>query len=203
MRNAGLALALVASAQLTVLSSPAFAQDDSKAAGQAPSETTTESTSLSSKGTSSTGTAGASTGTASASTGGDSTSPAPGDAKQKEKTGWIVLAAGGVGFVTGVVFDIIGGFSGNMPGTGGPGDTQETSNARPAWVFAGTTLIVAGLAAGIYGTSMIVSARKGTDSTNSTRPEGDAASNDSVTKAAQARAASAPSVVVPILGGTF
>jgi hypothetical protein len=71
------------------------------------------------------------------------------------------------------------------------------------WVFAGTTLIVAGLAAGIYGTSTIISARKGSDTTNSTRPEGDAASNDSVTKAAQARAASAPSIVVPIIGATF
>jgi hypothetical protein len=202
MRNAGLALALVASAQLTVLSSPAFAQDDSKAAAQAPSETTTES-SATGTGSTSTGTAGTATGTASASTGTDSTSTSPGDAKQKEKTGWIVLAAGGVGFLTGVVFDIIGANSGNMPGTGGPGDSQETSNARPAWVFAGTTLIVAGIAAGIYGGSMIVSARKGADSTNSARPEGDAALNDSVTKAAQARAASAPSVVVPILGGTF
>ncbi len=177
MRNAGLALALVASAQLTVLSSPAFAQDDnSKAAGQAPSETTTESTSSSSSGQ---------------------------DNKQKEKTGWIILAAGGVGFVTGVVFDIVGGFSGSIAGAGGPGDSGETSNARPAWVFAGTTLIVAGLAAGIYGGSQIISARKGTDTTNSARPPEDASSSDSVTKAAQARAASAPSFVVPVIGGTF
>jgi hypothetical protein len=175
MRNAGLALALVASAQLTVLSSPAFAQDDnSKAAVQTPSETSTESTSTKS-----------------------------GPDKQKEKTGWIVLAAGGVGFVTGVVFDIVGGFSGTIAGAGGPGDNGDTSNARPVWVFAGTTLIVAGLAAGIYGASTIISARKGSDTTNSTRPEGDAASNDSVTKAASARAASAPSIVVPIIGATF
>jgi hypothetical protein len=177
MRNAGLALALVASAQLTVLSSPAFAQDDnSKAAVQAPSETSTESTSSSSSGQ---------------------------DAKQKEKTGWIVLAAGGVGFVTGVVFDIIGGFSGNLAGAGGTNDSGETSNARPAWVFAGTTLIVAGLAAGVYGASTIISARKGADVTNTAPPPDEGAKNDSVTKAAQARAASAPSIVVPLLHGTF
>jgi hypothetical protein len=177
MRNAGLALALVASAQLTVLSSPAFAQDDnSKAAAQAPSETSTESTSGKS--------------------GQD-------DAKQKEKTGWIVLAAGGVGFVTGVVFDIIGGFSGTIAGEGGPGDNGDTSNARPAWVFAGTTLIVAGLAAGVYGASTIISARKGADTTTSTKPEDDASTQDSVTRAAQARAASAPSFVVPVIGATF
>ena len=175
MRNVGLALALAASAQLTVLSSPAFAQDDnSKAAVQAPSETSTE-----------------------------STSTKPSDAKQKEKTGWIVLAAGGVAFVTGVVFDIVGGFSGTISGAGGPGDNGDTSNARPVWVFAGTTLIVAGLAAGIYGTSTILSARKGDDTTNSKRPDGEAASNDSVTKAANARAASAPSIVVPVISATF
>lgn len=179
MRNAGLALALVATAQLTVLSSPAFAQDDnSKAAAQAPSETTTESA--------------------------PTTSSQGQDAKQKEKTGWIVLAAGGVGFVTGVVFDVIGGFSGHIAGAGGPGDDGNTSVARPAWVFAGTTLIVAGLAAGIYGGSMILSARKGGDQTNSPRPADDSASGgDSVTKAAAAKAASAPSIVVPILGATF
>jgi len=176
MRNAGLALALVATAQLTVLSSPAFAQDDNKAAVQAPSETSTESTPTKTSGQ---------------------------DAKQKEKTGWIVLAAGGVGFVTGVVFDIVGGFSGTLAGAGGPGDNGETSNARPVWVFAGTTLIVAGIAAGIYGTSTIISARKGGDTTNTARPQGDEASNDSVTKAANARAASAPSIVVPIIGATF
>lgn len=176
MRNAGLALALVASAQLTLLSSPAFAQDDnSKAAAQAPSETSTESASSSSSGQ---------------------------NAKQKEKTGWIVLAAGGVGFVTGVVFDIIGGFSGTISGAGGPGDNGQDSNARPAWVFAGTTLIVAGIAAGIYGGSMIVSARKGTDQTNSPPPKDDA-STDSVTRAAQARAASAPSFVVPVISAKF
>ena len=176
MRNAGLALALVATAQLTVLSSPAFAQDDnSKAAVQAPSETSTE-----------------------------STSPNAGhDAKQKEKTGWIVLGVGGVAFVTGVVFDIVGGFSGTISGSGGPGDNGDTSNARPVWVFAGTTLIVAGLAAGIYGGSTIISARKGGDTTNTARPQGEEASNDSVTKAANARAASAPSIVVPIIGATF
>lgn len=178
MRNAGLALALVASAQLTVLSSPAFAQDDnSKAAAQAPSETTTES----------------------ASTG----SSQQQDAKQKEKTGWIVLGAGGVGFVTGVVFDIIGGFSGNIAGAGAPGDSGETSNARPAWVFAGTTLMVLGLAAGVYGGSMIISARKGTEPTTSTPPPKDDAGGDSATKAAQAKAASAPQFVVPLLHGTF
>ena len=178
MRNAGLALALVATAQLTVLSSPAFAQDDnSKAAAQAPSETSTESTSSQSSGQ---------------------------DAKQKEKTGWIVLGVGGVAFVTGVVFDIVGGFSGTISGVGGPGDNGDTSNARPVWVFAGTTLIVAGLAAGIYGGSTIISARKGTDSTNTARPQGeDASSSDSVTKVANARAASAPSFVVPIIGATF
>lgn len=176
MRNAGLALALVASAQLTVLSSPAFAQDDnSKAAAQAPSETSTESAS------------------------GKSAQ----DAKQKEKTGWIVLAAGGVGFVTGIVFDIIGGFSGTIAGEGGPGDNGETSNARPAWVFAGTTLIVAGIAAGVYGGATIISARKGTDPTNSSHPQDDASTQDSVTRAAQARAASAPSFVVPVIGATF
>ena len=176
MRNAGLALAFVASAQLTLLSSPAFAQDDnSKAAAQAPSETSTESTSSSSSGQ---------------------------DAKKKEKTGWIILAAGGVGFVTGVVFDIVGGFSGTIAGAGGSGDNGETSNARPAWVFAGTTLIVAGLAAGVYGGSMVLSARKGTDQTNTPPPKDDA-STDSVTKAAQARAASAPSFVVPLLSGKF
>jgi hypothetical protein len=176
MRNVGLALALVAGAQLTVLSSPAFAQDDNtKAAGQAPTETSTESP----------------------------PSSAGQDAKQKEQTGWIVLAGGGVGFITGVVFDIIGANSGTIAGAGGPGDNGETSNARPAWVFAGTTLIVAGIAAGIYGGSMIISARKGTDTTNSPPPKDEGASTDSVTKAAQARAASAPSFVVPIIGGTF
>jgi len=186
MRKSGLVLALAAaaSAQLTVLSSPAFADDASASAGASVST---------SAGTSSTSSS-TSTGTAD---------------QSKATTGWIVLGIGGAATITGLVLDIVGANSGSVSGQGGPGDSGTTSNARTNLYWGGTALIVAGIVTGVVGGSMIVNANKSTDgttpSTPPTRQEEDASngSSDAVSKVASASLKSAPAFVVPVLGARF
>jgi hypothetical protein len=127
MRKAALGLALAACAQLTVLSSPAFADNTVKA-----SVTPTES-------------AGASSSTTTSTT----------DAS-KAKTGWIVLGVGGALTIGGIVLDIVGTQTGSVSGEGGVGDSGKTSNARTNFYWGGTALIVAGIVTGVVGGAMIM-----------------------------------------------
>jgi hypothetical protein len=181
MRKSGLVLALAASAQLTVFSSPAFADDTASAGASVSTSAGGSSSSASSSGTA------------------DSS---------KSSTGWIILGIGGAATITGIVLDIVGANSGSVSGQGGPGDSGTTSNARTNLYWGGTALIVAGVVTGIVGGSMIVNANKGSDTTPSTPPtrdEEDASRGgaDAVSKVASASLKSAPTFVVPVLGARF
>jgi hypothetical protein len=166
MRKVALGLALVASAQLVLLSSPALA-DDSKS-------TSTEST------------------------------PAPepnSSSSNKSTTGWVVLGIGGAVTIGGIVLDAIAAGKNQISGQGGPGDTSTTQNQKTDLLFAGTTMIVAGIAAGIYGGSLLIrSKHTGEDASREPTAAGSA---DAVTKTAQASFASSPSFMVPVVGARF
>ncbi len=189
MRKAGLALALVAATQLTLLSSPAFAADASVS-----------------------GSASVTVGGSSA-TAANSTAGSPGNAvtpvdsekdHDKIRTGWILVGVGSAVGIAGIVLDIIGANSGTIAGEGGPGDSGNTDNTRTDFYFLGTTLIVAGVVTGVYGGSMVWSGNNPDKVRTEDKPEvKDDARIDNVTKVAQARFASAPSFVIPILGATF
>jgi hypothetical protein len=178
MRKAGLGLALIASAQLTLLSSPAFADDSSTKASVTPTESASSASSSGSSSSSTEGTASA----------------------DKKKTGWIVLGVGAGVTVAGIVLDIVGTQVGSVSGAGGIGDSGTTSNARTNFYWGGTALIVAGLVTGVVGGSMVLNPGGG----KSTAPDpASEAHNDGMTKAVQAAYQSAPSFTVPVLGATF
>jgi hypothetical protein len=165
MRTFGLGLALVASAQLTLLSSPAFADDSKSTSTESAAEHNSSSSS-------------------------------------KATTGWIVLGAGGAVTIGGIVLDAIAGGKNQVTGQGGPGDTTTTQNQKTDLLFAGTTMIVAGLVAGIYGGSLIVAANKQNADASRDAPPA-TGSSDAVTKTAQASFTSAPSVMIPVVGAKF
>jgi hypothetical protein len=167
MRTIGFGLALLASAQLTLLSSPAFA-DDSKSTSASTESTPEHNSSNSSKAT----------------------------------TGWIVLGAGGAVTIGGIVLDAIAGGKNQVSGSGGPGDTSTTQNQKTDLLFAGTTMIVAGIVAGIYGGSLVVAANKHNADASRDLPPA-TGSTDAVTKTAQASFASAPSFMIPVVGAKF
>jgi hypothetical protein len=186
MRTAGLGLALAACAQLTLLSSPAFAQDSASGSAAVSASTSTS--------------ASPATGTASASgsSSGSSESSAPPTNARKEKNGWIVLGVGGVVAVGGIVLDIIGTQVGNsVPGQSG----TTTSTIKTNFYWGGTTMIVAGVLAGIYGGSMIVDARK-SDVQPAQAPK-DRDEDASATRAMQVALSSAPGVQLPIVSAKF
>jgi len=132
MRHAGLGLALVACAQLTLLSSPAFADNASNGPETMPARETHAQKKVNDQET----------------------------ADSKAKTGWIVLGIGGVVTVAGIVLDIVGTTQGSVSGTGGLGDNGVTSNARTNFYWGGTALIIAGVVTGVVGGSMILNKDK-------------------------------------------
>jgi len=183
MRTAGLGLALLATVQmvgLTLLSSPAFA-DDTAASGSASASVSVSTSSSSS-----------SSADASASTSGN---------PDKARTGWILVGVGGALAIGGIVVNIVGANSGTVAGAGGGSDNGQTNNTRTDLFFVGTTLIVVGIVTGIYGGSMVWSANH-PDAKASSKPEEDA-KIDGLSKAAQAAFAAAPAFTVPVLGATF
>ena len=97
MRNTGFGLALVVSVQLTLLSSPAFAQNASSGPESVPVQTA----------------------------GGQAKAleraPRPGD----RRNGWIVLGIGTGITVAGVVIDIVGATQGTVAGASGDGNTSN------------------------------------------------------------------------------
>lgn len=190
MRIAGLGLALVACAQLTLLSSPALA-DDSGASAPASDGAGASASASASTGSSSTS---VSTSTSSSST------PATADsAKKKEKTGWIILGAGGAVALGGIVLDIVATQVGNVV----PGETGTTTTTiKTNFFWGGSTMIVAGMLAGIYGGSMILDARKSAEPLPS-QPPTDTGHTDSTAKAAQAALSRAPSFSLPLVKATF
>jgi hypothetical protein len=188
MRKAGLGLAFVACAQLSLLSSPAFADDSSTKASLTPTESAPATTTL----------------TATATVPASTTAPPPaseGDnGAQKKKTGWIILGIGGGVTLAGLIIDIAGTQVGRVSGTGNSGDSGTTSNKKTDFYFAGTSLLIAGIVTGVVGGAMVL----GTDTTKS-KPidHTQEAREDGVTKVVQAAYQSAPTVMVPVLGATF
>jgi len=178
MRTAGLGLALLATAQLTLLSSPAFADDSASASASVSLSTSSSSSSSSAD--------------ASASTSGN---------PDKARTGWILVGVGGALAIGGIVVNIVGANSGSVSGAGGVGDNGQTNNTRTDLFFVGTTLLVVGIVTGIYGGSMVWSANH-PDAKASAKPEEDARI-DGVSKAAQAAFAAAPAFTVPVIGASF
>jgi len=188
MRIAGLGLALVACAQLTLLSSPALADGSGASAPASDGAGASASASTDSSSTS------ASTSTSS------SSAPAPADsAKKKEKTGWIILGAGGAVAVGGIVLDIVATQVGNVV----PGETGTTTTTiKTNFFWGGSTMIVAGMLAGIYGGSMILGARKAAEPQPS-QPPTDTGHTDNTAKAAQTALSRAPSFSLPLVKTTF
>ncbi len=104
----------------------------------------------------------------------------------------------------GIVIDAVGAGKNGVSGQGAAGDTSTTQNAKTDLIFAGTTLIVAGIAAGIYGGSLVLNARRSrsdADASAATAPA--VGSADAVTKTAQASLASSPTFLLPVLGARF
>jgi hypothetical protein len=120
-------------------------------------------------------------------------------------TGWMLLGGGGALVIGGIVVDAIGGSKNQVSGTGAAGDNGLTHNAKTDLFFAGTTMIVAGVLAGIYGGSIVLAAnaRKNQDANAQTTPPPAVGTSDPVTKAAQTSLASAPTFVVPVVGARF
>jgi hypothetical protein len=133
MRKTGLGLALVACAQLTLLSTPAFADNASNGPESMPARRTPA-----------------------------QKKAAEEEDPGKAKTGWIVLGIGGVLTVGGIVLDIVGTTQGSVSGTGGVGDNGTTSNAKTNFYWGGTALIIAGIVTGVVGGSMIMNSTKAT-----------------------------------------
>lgn len=182
MRKAALALALAAT-QLTVLSgfaSPAFAQGTT------------------------TGSAAVDNGPPAAENP-KATDPEKNESHAgKKTTGWVLVGVGGALGIAGIVVDVVGANAGHVAGSGAGGDGGQTDNSRTDLLFVGTSLIVAGLVSGIYGGALIWSADHGGDTKTSTpTSQQDDAKADGATKAAQAKLASAPSFVIPVLSAKF
>jgi hypothetical protein len=127
MRNLGLGLALVACAQITLLSGPAFGANASSGPDSMPVQTA----------------------------GGQGKATEHPVHHASRKTGWVVLGVGAGLTVAGIVLDIVGATQGSVSGAGGLGDNGGTSNARTNFEWGGTALIVAGVVTGIIGGSII------------------------------------------------
>ena len=132
MRNLGLGLALVACAQITLLSSPAFADNASNGPVSMPVQTA----------------------------GGQAKATEHPGRPANRRTGWVVLGVAGALTIAGIVLDVVGASQGTVAGAGGPGDDGNTSNARTNFIWGGTALIVAGIVTGIVGGSMIAASYK-------------------------------------------
>jgi hypothetical protein len=210
MRTIGLGLALAASAQLTLLSSPAMADDQkqttrSEASPPAPdTKPTTGSEASPAPDTKpTTGTQASPPAPDTKSTTGYEASAPPRRDSSKATTGWILLGGGGALALAGIVVDAVGAGQNQVSGQGGAGDTSVTQHQKFDLLFAGTTMIIAGVAAGIYGGSFVLQSKRDNQDASSAPPPPAQGSTDPVTKAAQASLASAPTVVVPVLGARF
>jgi hypothetical protein len=117
-----------------------------------------------------------------------------------------VLGAGGAVALGGIVLDVIAAGKNQVSGQGGSGDTTTTQNAKTDLLFGGTTMIIAGIVAGIYGGSLILGSRHGTrtdvDASRGAPPPA-TGSTDAVTRTVQASLASSPSFVLPVVGAKF
>jgi hypothetical protein len=175
MRNLGLGLALVACAQITLLSSPAFADNASNGPAAMPVQTA----------------------------GGQAKATEHPARPADRRTGWVVLGVGGALTIAGIVLEAVGATQGTVAGAGGPGDDGNTSNARTNFVWGGTALIIAGIVTGIVGGSMIVTSSKSSPPAQTAPAETASGGGDGATRTLQAAYQSAPAFSMPLLGATF
>jgi hypothetical protein len=164
MRTFGFGLALVATAQITLLSSPALADDAKEASVES--------------------------------------APPPRTNQSKATVGWVVLGGGGALAIGGIVVDAVAAGKNQVSGSGGGGDSGQTQGAKTDLLFAGTTMILAGVLAGVYGGSLVLASRKPDVDARTAAPPSNG-SSDPVTKAAQASLSSAPAFVLPVVGARF
>lgn len=121
----------------------------------------------------------------------------------KATAGWIVLGAGGAALIGGLILNLIGTGQNHIAGQGGPGDTATTDTDRANLFWVGSSLMVAGVVAGVYGGSLILNgAHSGVEGSVQSPPPAQG-SNDGVTRVAASQTGRAPALMIPILRGTF
>ena len=125
--------------------------------------------------------------------------------KNKTRTGWFVVAGGAAAVVAGAVIDAVGTGQGQVAGQGGPGDPGNTSTARVNFYLAGTTLLLAGLAAAWYGGALVVdnAHSRVRENDSPAADDGGEGSRDTLARVAETALAEAPSVVVPLFRASF
>jgi hypothetical protein len=103
------------------------------------------------------------------------------------------------------VLDAVGTGEGQVAGQGGPGDSGTTSSAKVNFYLVGTTIIIAGLAAGIYGTAMALENARSTIHQNGDQPARatTTGSSDPIVQRAVALLDGAPRAIVPLLTASF
>jgi hypothetical protein len=121
--------------------------------------------------------------------------------KGQKAGGWVLAGTGGALFIGGWV--VILANLGNSAISGMGQDDSQTHDAHNNGMFIGTALIVAGLCAGIAGTSMVIGADKADVGGNVQAPPPSSGKSDQVQRTAEVVPPTAPSFYVPILQGRF
>jgi hypothetical protein len=125
--------------------------------------------------------------------------------KNKERTGWFVIGGGVAAVLVGAALDAVGATQSTVAGQGGQGDPGTNTNSRVNFYLAGTTLIIAGLAAAIYGGSFVYDNARSTVRENDAPPAPPApeGSRDGILQQALAATDTGGALVVPVLTATF
>jgi hypothetical protein len=124
--------------------------------------------------------------------------------KKKATQGWFIVGGAGAAVVVGAVIAAVGTGEGQVAGQGAPADSGTTSSAKVNFYLVGTTLIIAGLAAGIYGSALALDNARSTVHQNGDRPAPTTTgSSDPFVQRAEALLDGAPRAVVPVFTATF
>lgn len=116
--------------------------------------------------------------------------------------GWVLFGAGSAMFIAGWVVIIANAGTSAISGQGQ--DDAQTHDAHNNGMFIGTSLIIAGLAAGISGAALVVGAGKSDVGGNVQAPPPASGKTDQKEqKTAEMVPATAPAVMIPILQGKF
>jgi hypothetical protein len=117
----------------------------------------------------------------------------------KARTGWIILAAGGVVGTAGIIINAVGTQQGSIGGASG----TTTDNSRTDFYFVGTTLMVVGALGAIYGGSMVLDNHHSKVEGAVMEPPPAHGSNDPVTHVAQSALSSVPTFFLPLVTARF
>jgi hypothetical protein len=116
--------------------------------------------------------------------------------------GWILAGTGGAMFIGGWVVILANLGTSAISGQGQ--DDAQSHDAHNNGMFIGTGLIIAGLCAGIYGTSLVIGAGKSDVGGNVQAPPPASGKSDQQTQhTAELVPPTAPAIMVPILQGKF